>query len=100
MRLSGPRLTVRQQRDVVALDKGVDAVAEVVPHALLLDILAEDAVEDEELAALGRFDGQARRGGDVRDGPLEALRDEVEARVGRAQRRPDPDGCVRGTVST
>ena len=95
VRLSGPGLTVCEQGDIVALDKGVDAVAEVVPHALLLDILAEDAVEDEELAALGRVDGQAGRRGDVGDGPLEALRDEVEAGVGRAQRRTDPDGCSR-----
>lgn len=54
---------------------------EVVPDALLVDALAEDAVKDEELAALGGVDGQRGRRGDMDGRPLETLRDQVEARV-------------------
>ena len=42
----------------------MNAVVQVIPHALLVRVGTEDAVENEELLALSRLDGQARRGGD------------------------------------
>lgn len=96
VRLSGAGLAVCQQRDIVALDEGVDAVGDVVPDAVLLGVLAEDAVEDEELAALGRVDGEARVGGYVDHGALEALWYELEAGVGLLERRAHSYGCRPG----
>lgn len=96
VRLSGAGLAVGQQRDIITLNEGVDAVGYVVPDAVLPRVLAEDAVEDEELAALGRVDGEARLGGYVDHGALEALWYELEAGVGRLERRAHSYGCSRG----
>lgn len=100
--LAGARLAVCEDRDIVALDKRVDAVGDVLEDALLVNVLAEDAVEDEDLPAAGRVDGQARGGCDVTCGGAESLGDELVARLAGLEGRADTDGCegavVRGAV--
>ena len=92
VRLAGTRLTVSEDRDIVSLSEGVDALFEVLPHAGLVNLGAKYAVKDEQLAALGRIDRQAGRRLHVGHGPLEALWYEFVARVGGLQRRADADG--------
>ncbi len=82
VRLAGARLAVGEERDIVTLGEGADALLEVVPHAGLIDVGPEHPVEDEQLAALGRLDRQAGRRLHVDHGPLEALRDQVVAGIG------------------
>jgi hypothetical protein len=89
IRLAGTRLTVGENRDIVSLGKGVDALFEILPHASLVDVGAKYAVKDEQLAALGRIDRQVGRRLHVDHGALEALRYEFVARVGGLQRWPD-----------
>ena len=91
VRLAGTRLAVRQQRDIITLGEGADAVANIVPDALLRDVGGEDTVEDKELATLGRVDGEARIRRDLHHGPLESLGNEVEAGVARLEGRADTD---------
>lgn len=67
---------------------------DIVEDALLIHILSEDAVEDEQFAAVGGVDGNLLGGGDLDARDLEALRDELEARVAVLERRAHADGCV------
>lgn len=53
IRLSGARLTICKDGDIVALNEGINAVADIFPNALLGCFLAEDAIEDEQLLSLG-----------------------------------------------
>lgn len=93
VRLSRSGLAVCQQRDIVSGGEGVHAVLQVFPHAGLVDFGGEDAVEDEDLAALRRIDGEGGVGHDLDHRFLKSLRDEVEARVGRLEWGPDANGC-------
>jgi hypothetical protein len=63
------------------LQERADALPEVLPNALLVDILAEDAVKDEQLLALGGLDGQVGWGGDVAGGAAETLWNKIVARI-------------------
>lgn len=54
---------------------------QVVPDAFLVDGLTEDAVKDEELAAVRGVDCEGGVGGGMGDGALEALGDELVAGV-------------------
>jgi hypothetical protein len=58
-------LAVGEDGDIVALDKRVDAVRDILKDTLLLDVLAKYAVEDEDLAASRSIHGQTGGGGDV-----------------------------------
>lgn len=86
-------LTIRQDGHIVALDEVVDALAEVIPDALLIYVLAKDAVEDEQLLALRGLDGQVGLAGDLDGRPAESLGDQLESRVSRTEGRADPYGC-------
>lgn len=72
--LAGTRLTVRQKGDIVTLQERVDTVAEILPHALLVDGLCENAIEDEQLAALRDIDSDTGGCRDMNHGTLEPLR--------------------------
>jgi hypothetical protein len=61
----------------------------------LLDILPEDAVKDEDLAAAGGINGKTRIGCDQACRAAKSLGDEVEARVAGLERRSNADGCIR-----
>ena len=93
VRLSSAGLAIRQERDVVSLREGIDRFIEIVPNALLRDIGAKDAIENEEFAPLRGIDGKASIGGGLDHRSLESLRDKVIARVGGIQRRSDSNGC-------
>lgn len=56
-RLAGARLAVCEDGDIVALNEGCDALLDVVEDAFLVDVLAKNAVENEELPAIGGVDG-------------------------------------------
>jgi hypothetical protein len=47
IRLSGARLAVGQDGDIVALDERVDTVTDIVPDSLLGCVLTKDSVKDE-----------------------------------------------------
>lgn len=53
------RLAVCQYRDIVPLEERAHAITQVIPDALLVDSFGENAIEDEQLAALGNIDGDA-----------------------------------------
>lgn len=55
----------------------MNTLAEVFPHAILVDRLGEDAIEDEEFPTLGDIDREAGGSRDVDHGPLEALGDQL-----------------------
>jgi hypothetical protein len=95
VRLSGARLAVCENGDIVALDKGIDAVRDVFEDALLLNVLAEDAVKDKDLLAAGRVYGQTGGRCDVAEGAAEALWDEFVARVAVLQWWAHSYSCVR-----
>jgi hypothetical protein len=95
VRLAGARLAVGEDGHVVALQERADALAEVLPHALLVDILAEDAVKDEQLLALGGLDRQVCGCCDLAGGAAEALRDEIVARIFGLEGRAHADGLGR-----
>jgi hypothetical protein len=65
VRLSGARLPVCKNGDIVALYEGVDAVGNVFENALLLDVLAEYTVKYEDFPAAGSVYRQTRGGCDV-----------------------------------
>lgn len=65
IRLAGPGLTIRQNRDIVTLEKRGNTIAQVIPHAILVDGFGEDTIEDEEFAALRDVDGEVRGRRDV-----------------------------------
>ena len=93
------RLAVGHDRNIVALDKGGGAFRDVVPDAFLIDILAEDAVEDEQFAALWGIHREAGCGVHVHHGALEALRNEAEAWIVGLERRPDSHSWPHTSVS-
>lgn len=92
VRLASAGLAIGEEGDIVTARKCRDGVGEVVPDALLGNIGTKDAIEDEELATLGRVDGDARVGGGLDHGSLEALGDEVVAGIGWLERRTNTDG--------
>lgn len=98
VRFAGPRLAVGKNGDIVALDEGVDAVGDIFKHAFLLDVLAKDAVEDEDLATSRSIHGQTRGGSDVAGCAAKALGDEFIARFASFERRTHADSCIRAYV--
>ena len=60
VRLSGSRLAVCENGDIVALHEGVDAVSDILKDTLLVNILAEYAVKYEDLLASCGVHGQTR----------------------------------------
>lgn len=93
--LAGAGLAVGEDGDVVALNEGGDAFAQVGPDAVLVDVLGEDLVEDEQALALGRLDHDVCRRGNVTDGSAKALRHQIMAGLAGLQRRSDANGCTR-----
>lgn len=77
IRLSGARLTVGQNGDIVALNEGVDTVADIVPDSLLRCFLAKDTVKDEQLLSLSGLDGEIGRRRNVTRGGTETLGDQI-----------------------
>ena len=55
IRLAGARLPVGQDGDIVTLDEGIDAIAQVVPDVLLSVACGECAIEMKVFLALGRL---------------------------------------------
>lgn len=94
IRLSGTRLTICKDGDIVPLYEGVDTVADIFPNALLSCILAEDAIEDEQLFPLGRLNGEIGSRRDVAGRSAETLRNQVVAGIGWLQRRAHSNGCT------
>lgn len=109
--LAGARLSVGQNGDVVALHERVDAINDVVVDTFLVDVLAEDAVENEHLPPPGPVDGEARGRRYVACWRAESLGDEFEARVAWLERWAHADswrglrlehgmvGTARGTAT-
>lgn len=85
-------LSVRQQRDIVALQERVDTFAEILPHALLVDRLRKDAIENEQLTTLRDINGHTGGSSDMNHGTLESLGDQFEAGIRGFQGRSNSDG--------
>ena len=79
--LARARLTICENGHIVPFYEGRHAVAEVLPHAILSGGFVEDAVEDEELLALRRLDGETGGCWQLTRAFAEALRDQVISRV-------------------
>jgi hypothetical protein len=94
VRLAGARLAVCENGDIVTLHKRVDAVCDVLEHAVLFNVLAEDAVKDKNFAPTGCINRQTRGRRNLTRGAAEALGNEIEARVARLQWRSDADSCI------
>ena len=60
VRLSSARLAVGKNRDIVALDKRMDAVCDIFEDALLVNVLVKDTVKDEDLLASSGVYSQTR----------------------------------------
>lgn len=92
---AGAGLAIGEDGDIVALDERGDALLHILKNAFLIDVFAKDAVEDEELPAIGGVDGDllARSNFDARG--LEALRDELVARVAILQWWTYANSCIR-----
>lgn len=93
IRLAGARLAVGEDGDVVALDKRVDAVGHIVEDAFLVNVLAKDTVEDEDLPAARCIHGQTRGRSDVTGCMPKPLGDEFEAWLACLEWRADTDSC-------
>ena len=50
--LARPRLTIRKYGDIVALEKGIYAILQIVPNTLLSGVFTEYTIEDEYLFSL------------------------------------------------
>ena len=73
---------------------------QIFPDTFLGNIRAEDAVENEELLALRRVNGEVGIRGDLQRGPLKPLGNQFVAGIGRLQRWPNADSyCGRQDVS-
>lgn len=72
---------------------------EILPNPLLIDLFAENPIEDEEFPALRRVDREVRGGGDMSYRALEALGDQFEAGVLGSEGRADSNGCRNVSVS-
>jgi hypothetical protein len=92
VRFACARLAVSQDRDIVALHKRVDAVDHVVKDALLVHVLAKNAIKDKHLPRTGPVHGEARGRCDVTGWRAETLGDKLEARIAWLERRAYPDG--------
>lgn len=84
-------LAVCENGDIVALDERVDTVHNIVVDAFLVDLLAENAIEYEDLPAPGPIHGETRGRGNVTRRSAESLWNELEARIALLQRRPYAD---------
>lgn len=92
---AGAGLAVGEDGDIVALDERGHAFLHVLKDAFLVDVFAENAVEDEELAAVGGIHGDLLARGDLDARGLEALRDELVARVAILQWWTHANSCIR-----
>jgi hypothetical protein len=91
--LASSRLSIGKQRDIISCEERIDAFPEPVHDALLADIFAEDAVKDKVAFSLGTLDENGGCVWDVDDTTLEALGDQLVARLARLERWTDADGC-------
>lgn len=92
IRLSGARLPVCENGNIVTLDEGIDAVADIFPNTLLGRVLAENAVKDEQLLPLVRLNGEIGGRRDIAGRSAETLGDQVVARVSWLERRAHSNG--------
>lgn len=81
VRLPCSGLTIRENRDVVALDEGVDTLGHVFENAILVNIFSKHAVEDESFPASGSIYGQTRICSHMASWRAKSLRYEVVAWV-------------------
>lgn len=96
VRLSSTRLAICQQRHVVALQKRGDALFEVLPDAILVNILAKDPIKDKDLAALGTVDSYACRTCDMDHSLLKALGNQIVSGIRRSEWRAHANSCHEG----
>src|SRR4051812_34050303 len=71
--LAGTGLAICEERDIVSLRECIDAVGQVLPDALLIDLGTENAVEHEDLSALWCINGHAGVRLEIDHGSLESL---------------------------
>lgn len=87
-------MAVCEDGDIVALDERVDAVGNIFEDALLLDILAKNAVEDEDFPAARCVYSQTGRGRDMAGGVAESLGNQFIAGLASLERRAHADSCT------